>query len=282
MKVISTTDELIAFRRALDSTNSCIGIARIGLVPTMGALHKGHLSLITRSTKENTHTIVSIFVNPTQFLPNEDLSTYPRQLESDLRLCEENGVSAVFAPHINEMYQSQNEVKILAPSTMAYILEGFARPGHFDGVLQIVLKLFCLTRPHNAYFGQKDAQQLLIIKQMVQNLFLPITINPCPIVRDDDGLALSSRNIYLSPQERHLALALPKAINAIQKAYQNGETSCEILVQIGLEQLQHIQVEYLQACNHSLESITTIIPNQSLFLLCARIGKTRLLDNLWI
>ena len=155
MQVLQSIKELKAFRESL-------GVQSVGLVPTMGALHKGHLSLISESSRHNAHTIVSIFVNPTQFGQNEDLSTYPRTLEQDLALCENLGVSAVFAPSVEEMYASDDEIAILPPKMMGYVLEGFDRPTHFAGVLQVVLKLFMLTRPHKAYFGKKDAQQVLI------------------------------------------------------------------------------------------------------------------------
>ena len=165
----------------------------VGFVATMGALHKGHLSLIEKSLQENTHTIVSIFVNPTQFGENEDFGSYPRTLEADLALCEKAGVSAVFAPSVEDMY-STDEITFNPPKNMGYILEGFDRPTHFAGVIAVVLKLFMLIKPRKAYFGQKDAQQVLILQKMVRDLFLDIEIVPCEIVRDDDGLALSSRN----------------------------------------------------------------------------------------
>ncbi len=274
MKIIRTTNELIAFRDTLKGS--------VGLVPTMGALHKGHQSLIAQSLADNDYTFVSIFVNPTQFAPNEDLATYPRQLEMDSKLCKELGVDVVFAPSATEMYPKDDECTILAPKNMAYILEGFARPTHFNGVLQILVKLFGLTRASNAYFGQKDAQQLLIVKRMVEDLFLPIRINACPIVRDTDGLALSSRNIYLSKEERKQALAIPRSLESIHKAYNQGEKDFGKLALIALEILKDLEVEYLQACDYNLLQINTIIPNQSLIVLTARVGKVRLLDNLWL
>lgn len=314
MQVFHTTSELIAFRAKLESSFAknasagANGAISIGLVPTMGALHKGHRSLIEASIKENTHTIVSIFVNPTQFAPNEDLATYPRTLDSDIALCESLGVSAVFAPSADEMYKTResknadsgkiestapihasqiyanDEVRILPPQSMGYVLEGYARPTHFAGVLQVVMKLFMLTRAHRAYFGRKDAQQLLIIKRMVADLFIPIAIRDCPIVRDDDGLALSSRNVYLNQNERQNALAIPRALESIKKAYESGESSAQKLREIGLKELAKstLEVEYLQICDSNLALIDSIIPQNSLILLVARAGKTRLLDNLWL
>lgn len=275
MRQISTIAEFLEWRESLDS-------AKVGFVPTMGALHKGHQSLITKSVSENAHTIVSIFVNPTQFGANEDLSTYPRTLSADLELCKRSDVSVVFTPSIKEIYPYDEAIKILAPNSMSYVLEGASRPGHFDGVLQIVLKLFNLVRPNKAYFGKKDAQQLLLIKQMVRDLFLPIEVCACDIVRDDDGLALSSRNIYLTSSQRQLALAIPKSLFAIKRAFDDSEMSFDKLAQIALEILKDIEVEYLCACDYNLKRIDTIIQNQSLILLTAKIGKTRLLDNLWL
>lgn len=286
MKILHTKEELISFRASLDE---CSPTVCVGLVPTMGALHNGHKSLIQASLSENQHTIVSVFVNPTQFAPNEDLSTYPRTLESDCALCADLGVSAVFAPNVEEMYESpldaqfhNDEVSMLPPRSMGYVLEGFARPTHFSGVLQVVMKLFMLTRAHNAYFGRKDAQQILLIRRMVQDLFIPIQIRDCPIVRDIDGLALSSRNIYLSKEERARALAIPRALESILQAYNNGEIHTNTLRAIGLRELKGVEVEYLQICNENLRAIKQVIAQKSLVLLAARIGTTRLLDNLWL
>ncbi|WQW02184.1 pantoate--beta-alanine ligase [Helicobacter pylori] len=256
----------------------------VGFVPTMGALHRGHQSLIERSLKENSHTIVSVFVNPTQFGANEDFSAYPRPLEKDLALCEKLGVNAVFVPKIGEMYpyEAEQRLKLYAPTFLSHSLEGAMRHGHFDGVVQVVLKLFHLTNPTRAYFGKKDAQQLLIIQHLVQDLLLDIEITPCEIMRDDDNLALSSRNVYLSATERKQALAIPKALENIQQAIDKGEKACEKLKKLGLEILENLEVDYLECCNHKLEPLTIIEPANTLVLVAARVGKTRLLDNLWV
>ncbi|GAA9698654.1 pantoate--beta-alanine ligase [Helicobacter pylori] len=276
MRVLETIAALRECRKSLKES--------VGFVPTMGALHKGHQSLIERSLKENPHTIVSVFVNPTQFGANEDFSAYPRPLEKDLALCEGLGVNAVFVPKIGEMYpyEAKQRLKLYAPKFLSRSLEGAVREGHFDGVVQIVLRLFHLVNPTRAYFGKKDAQQLLIIQHLVKDLLLDIEIAPCEIVRDSDHLALSSRNVYLNATERKQALAIPKALEKIKQAIDKGEKACEKLKKLGLEILKNLEVDYLEFCNHKLEPLKTIEPANTLVLVAARAGKTRLLDNLWV
>ncbi|WP_100968167.1 pantoate--beta-alanine ligase [Helicobacter pylori] len=276
MRVLETIATLREYRKSLKES--------VGFVPTMGALHKGHQSLIERSLKENPHTIVSVFVNPTQFGANEDFSAYPRPLEKDLALCEGLGVNAVFAPKTSEMYpyEIEQRLKLYAPKFLSSSLEGAMRKGHFDGVVQVVLRLFHLVNPTRAYFGKKDAQQLLIIQHLVKDLLLDIEIAPCEIVRDDDNLALSSRNVYLNATQRKQALAIPKALESIKQAIDKGEKACEKLKKLGLEILETLKVDYLEFCNHKLEPLTIIEPTNTLVLVAARVGKTRLLDNLWV
>ncbi|GHR89060.1 pantoate--beta-alanine ligase [Helicobacter pylori] len=276
MRVLETIATLREYRKSLEES--------VGFVPTMGALHKGHQSLIERSLKENSHTIVSVFVNPTQFGPNEDFNAYPRPLEKDLALCEGLGVNAVFLPKTSEMYpyEIEQRLKLYAPEFLSSSLEGAVREGHFDGVVQVVLKLFHLVHPTRAYFGKKDAQQLLIIQHLVQDLLLDIEITPCEIVRDDDNLALSSRNVYLNATQRKQALAIPKALESIKQAIDKGEKACEKLKKLGLKILETLEVDYLEFCNHKLEPLKTIEPTNTLVLVAARVGKTRLLDNLWV
>ncbi|WP_187835629.1 pantoate--beta-alanine ligase [Helicobacter pylori] len=276
MRVLETIATLREYRKNLKES--------VGFVPTMGALHKGHQSLIERSLKENSHTIVSVFVNPTQFGANEDFSAYPRPLEKDLALCEGLGVSAVFLPKVSEMYpyEIEQRLKLYAPTFLSSSLEGAMRHGHFDGVVQVVLRLFHLTNPTRAYFGKKDAQQLLIIEHLVKDLLLDIEITPCEIARDDDNLALSSRNVYLNAVERKQALAIPKALENIKQAIDKGEKACEKLKKLGLGILETLEVDYLEFCNHKLEPLKTIEPTNTLILVAARVGKTRLLDNLWV
>ncbi len=276
MRVLETIATLREYRKSLKES--------VGFVPTMGALHEGHQSLIERSLKENSHTIVSVFVNPTQFGPNEDFNAYPRPLEKDLALCEGLGVNAVFLPKTSEMYpyEIERRLKLYAPEFLSNSLEGAMREGHFDGVVQVVLKMFHLVNPTRAYFGKKDAQQLLIIQHLVKDLLLDIEITPCEIVRDDDNLALSSRNVYLNATQRKQALAIPKALESIKQAIDKGEKVCEKLKKLGLEILETLEVDYLEFCNHKLESLKTIEPTNTLVLVAARVGKTRLLDNLWV
>ncbi|GHR84073.1 pantothenate synthetase [Helicobacter pylori] len=276
MRVLETIVALREYRKSLKES--------VGFVPTMGALHKGHQSLIERSLKENSHTIVSVFVNPTQFGSNEDFNAYPRPLEKDLALCEGLGVSAVFVPKTSEMYpyEIERRLKLYAPTFLSSSLEGAMREGHFDGVVQVVLKLFHLVHPTRAYFGKKDAQQLLIIQHLVKDLLLDIEIVPCEIVRDSDNLALSSRNVYLNATQRKQALAIPKALENIKQAIDKGEKACEKLKKLGLEILENLEVDYLEFCNHKLEPLKTIEPANTLVLVAARVGKTRLLDNLWV
>ncbi|WP_163533006.1 pantoate--beta-alanine ligase [Helicobacter suis] len=253
----------------------------IGFVPTMGALHSGHASLIQKARAQNKIVIVSIFVNPTQFGPHEDYNQYPRTLQADLELCEDLGVSAVFAPEPSEIYPFKQKITLQPPP---YLLgfENDARPHHFEGVLQVVLKLFNLVRPKRAYFGRKDAQQLLIIQHMVADLFLEIEIVPCEIVRDSDGLALSSRNVYLSQEQRQSALKLPQALIRIKKAIQAGENQCANLIQLGLETLEGLKVHYLSICDHHLAPLDQIQPTKTLILCAIQVGAVRLLDNLWV
>ncbi|GAA9002107.1 pantoate--beta-alanine ligase [Helicobacter pylori] len=276
MRVLETIAALREYRKSLKES--------VGFVPTMGALHKGHQSLIERSLKENSHTIVSVFVNPTQFGANEDFNAYPRPLEKDLALCERLGVNAVFVPKTSEMYpyEIEQRLKLYAPEFLSSSLEGVMRKGHFDGVVQVVLRLFHLVHPTRAYFGKKDAQQLLIIQHLVKDLLLDIEIAPCEIVRDSDNLALSSRNVYLNTTQRKQALAIPKALENIKQAIDKGEKACEKLKKLGLEILETLEVDYLEFCNHKLEPLKTIEPTNTLVLVAAHVGKTRLLDNLWV
>lgn len=278
MQVITNTVELRQYITEIKAKNKTIG-----LVPTMGALHNGHLSLITKSKEQCDCTIVSIFINPTQFAPNEDFEQYPRKKEADLSICQKAGVELVFMPEIAQMYplDSTLQTTFNAPKNMASVLEGATRPGHFDGVLQVVSKLFNLTQPTKAFFGQKDAQQLLIIQKMVEDLFLPIAIVPCPIIRTQDGLALSSRNAYLSANGKKEALKISSALNTITRAIMQGITDSKILKNAALEVLQNVEVEYLVIVDRELKELPKIKKDSTLVLIVARIEGVRLLDNLW-
>jgi len=271
MQVIKTVNELKTY----------LNKKEVGFVPTMGALHAGHLSLIKQSVKENQTTVVSIFVNPTQFLAGEDLDKYPKKTEADLKICELAGVDVVFLPNISDIY-GEDELSILSPKIKGYILEGASRPGHFDGVLQVVLKLFNIINPKNAYFGKKDAQQLYLIKKMTKDLFLDANIIPCEIVRDPDGLALSSRNVYLSPDERFKALSLSKSLKRAGKLVSAGKRETQEIKELSLEVLKDVEVEYFEIVDYDFNLIEKISLNNTIILVAAKVGNTRLIDNIWL
>ena len=255
----------------------------VGFVPTMGSLHDGHISLIKKARIENELIVVSIFVNPTQFLPGEDLDKYPKKDEADKKICEMCNVDYLFMPDINTMYQD-DEILIKAPKLNSFILEGEKRPGHFDGVLQIVLKLFNIVNPTNAYFGKKDAQQLSLITQMVQNLYLDINIIACDIVREADGLAYSSRNVYLSKDERKESLKISQALRHATKLISQKQLEVLEVVTEMRDVLKSpmIEIEYISITNRQFKTIESIELNNSIVLIAVKIGTTRLIDNIWI
>ena len=273
MKIIKTLDELIRIRKEIKDS--------VGFVPTMGALHDGHLSLIKQSVQNNEITIVSIFVNPTQFLAGEDLDNYPKKMEADAKICELADVDYLFTPEINTMY-SDDEVLIKAPNLRSYTLEGERRPGHFDGVLQIVLKLFNLVQPTNAYFGKKDAQQLALIIQMAKNLFLPINIVECEIIREADGLAMSSRNVYLSNEDRTEALKISKSLNSAAKMIGQNEFNVSNIISSMENIMKNMEIEYISIVNRDFKQIQTIEIGNSIILVAVKVGTPRLIDNIWI
>lgn len=258
----------------------------IGLVPTMGALHAGHASLIKKAKEKCDKIIVSIFVNPIQFCPNEDYDKYPRTLEKDLNICEELGVDVVFAPNPKEMYGdnvklSNTELTFVCPPyKLVDCLCGKSRPGHFDGVATVVLKLFNITQPDFAFFGQKDAQQLYILKKMVKDLNLNLEIVPCPIIRESDGLALSSRNTYLSPEERKMALTISKSLNQLEILYKQGIKDKETLFDTVISILdKNLELEYLEFRDFDTFEEIKEIKENTLIAIAVRCGKTRLIDN---
>jgi len=268
------------FKATLSFTGS------VGFVPTMGALHEGHLSLIRQARKENDFVIVSIFVNPTQFLEGEDLDAYPRKEEADVKICELAGVDVIFMPNSEMMYE-EDELSITAPFIRGFILEGTKRPGHFDGMLQVVMKLLNLiayNKPtaFRAYFGKKDAQQLVLITQMVKNYFINVEIIPCDIVRDSDGLALSSRNVYLSKEERIKALSLSRSLKRATELVMQKEFSVAYITKAMLEVLKEVDVEYVALVNREFQAIKDVEIGNTIILVAAGVGKTRLIDNLWI
>lgn len=274
MKVVHTIAELRAARAKLP--------APLGFVPTMGYLHQGHLSLARAAKQDCSSVAVSIFVNPTQFAPTEDLASYPRDLEKDLALLETVGVDLVWAPDETIMYPEGFQTWVTVRE-VTKPLEGFYRPEHFQGVTTVVTKLFNAVQPERAYFGQKDAQQAVVIQQMVRDLNFPIDIVVCPIVREPDGLALSSRNTYLSPKERQAATILHKALTAAKQAYLAGERDAEKIRQVMYSIFQTeplANVQYASCADlKTLEELKTISQG-ALLSVAVYIGKTRLIDNL--
>jgi pantoate--beta-alanine ligase len=258
----------------------------IGLVPTMGALHAGHLSLIEAARAENGYVVVSIFVNPTQFGPNEDLKRYPRPLERDLALCGKSGVDLVFHPQPAVMYPPDYRT-FVEVTGLQDVLCGASRPGHFRGVATIVLKLFNLVQPDHAYFGQKDAQQVRIIQQMVRDLNVPVEVRVCPIVREADGLALSSRNDYLEAEERRRATMLYRALTEARRRIEAGERDAAAVRQAMAEQIASVAgavLDYATVVDaDTLQSPIRIVAERPVLLaLAVRFGGTRLIDNLLI
>ncbi|WP_041083677.1 pantoate--beta-alanine ligase [Thermotoga profunda] len=254
----------------------------IGFVPTMGYLHQGHLSLVKRSKAENDITVVSIFVNPTQFGPNEDYTSYPRDLKRDLSMIEKEGVDFVFVPEVEEMYPKGYSTYVNEESLSKYLC-GKSRPGHFRGVCTVVTKLFNIVKPHRAYFGQKDAQQFRIIRRMVRDLNMDVEVIECPIVREPDGLAMSSRNVYLSTQEREQAVALNKSLKMAESLYRSGEKSASRIIEKILDYLSSfdkLKVDYVEIVDEeSLEPVSQI-NKKVIVALAVWVGKARLIDNI--
>ncbi|SFV60292.1 Pantoate--beta-alanine ligase [hydrothermal vent metagenome] len=273
MKIISSPLEL---KKLLENKKGTIGF-----VPTMGALHEGHLSLIKESKKQNDITVVSIFVNPTQFLEGEDLDKYPRRDEADKKICEVAGVDYLFMPSATDIY-GEDEPKIEAPKVRGYILEGATRPGHFSGVLSVVMKLLHIVSPTRAYFGKKDAQQLFLITQMVKSYFLDVEIIPVETARESDGLALSSRNVYLSKEERKEALKIPASLNLARTLITQGVLDTHKIIEAMHESLKPLQVEYVAIVSREFEYRDKIKIGDTIILVEVMVGSTRLLDNIWV
>lgn len=273
-KTMIIARSLTQLREALDGVSGSIGF-----VPTMGALHSGHRTLIDTARRENDCVVVSIYVNPTQFLAGEDLTTYPRKEEADFKICELSGVDVLFYP---QTLYGTDEVSVKAPDIRGYILEGASRPGHFDGVLTVVMKLFNSVRPTRAYFGKKDAQQLALITQMVDNFMIPIEIKPQETVRESDGLALSSRNVYLNPSQRQEALKLSSALKESTKLVMGGVVSTATITQAMHVVLEPLEVEYVAIVNRAFEAISEVVVGDTIVLVAARLGTTRLIDNVWM
>jgi pantoate--beta-alanine ligase len=255
----------------------------IGFVPTMGALHRGHLELVREARRRSNFVLVSIFVNPTQFGPNEDFTRYPRDLPGDLLKCADAGADAAFVPEVADMYPDGAETRVTV-GRLSSPLCGAYRPGHFDGVATVVAKFFALVGPCVAVFGRKDYQQLRVIERMAIDLLFPVTVVGHPTVRDSDGLALSSRNAYLSPEERLRALAIPRALHDAAQAYARGERNVGVLLQGAARRVEGAatSVDYVSlADTATLEPFdtATVLPGPALLAIAARIGHTRLIDN---
>lgn len=274
MQVLKTIADVRTFHQILSGT--------LGFVPTMGYLHAGHLSLVERARTENDHVAVSIFVNPTQFDRPDDLARYPRDLERDFALLEGKGVTFVFAPEPEEIYPPRHSTTVTV-SGVTDGLEGAHRPGHFNGVATVVCKLFNIVQPTRAYFGQKDAQQVVVVRRMTQDLNLSVEVIACPTLREADGLALSSRNVFLQREERQEALALSRALFTVRGAWEDGERNGEALRTLGTQifaTYPTVRLEYFSCADpDTLEEQSGLVVH-ALVSTAAWVGKVRLIDNL--
>ena len=275
--VITTTELIKRFLATANKENKTIG-----LVPTMGFLHKGHLSLIERAKKENDLVIVSIFVNPTQFSPNEDFETYPRSIMQDTILAYNVGADIIFNPNTREIYPEGSSSWVNVEGDITSVLCGASRPTHFKGVTTVVNILFNIIQPNRAYFGQKDAQQVAVLTKMVRDLHINVEIVVCPIVREEDGLALSSRNTYLSDEDRQQALVLNEALQLACRIYKGGERDVETLGQLiktKITTMPLAEIDYVSIYSYpSLAQINTIV-DTTIIAVAVKFGKTRLIDN---
>lgn len=257
------------------------GGRRLGFVPTLGALHRGHLSLIDRAGELCDRVAISVFVNPTQFAPDEDYEEYPRDLDRDLRLAGKHGVDVLFAPGREEMYPERPQAWVV-PGSMGDRLDGASRPDHFRGVLTVVAKLFNIVGPDVAVFGRKDFQQSVLVRRMVRDLNMPLEVDVAPIVREEDGLAVSSRNQYLDEEERRRARAMPDALRRVRKGYREGERSPDALIRAGRSVLAEAgaEIDYLEIVDpRTLEPVSEPAAPESVCAVAARVGETRLIDN---
>ena len=276
------TGKIVEARKLLEAARA--EGQRVGFVPTMGALHAGHRSLIRRARQETDFVVVSIFVNPAQFNAPEDLASYPRTFAGDLEACADEGTDLVFHPDEDEIYPRP-------PSTTVNVdgltrpMEGALRPGHFAGVALVCAKLFNIVGPCRAYFGEKDAQQVRVLRRMVEDLDMPVDVVSCPTVRDDDGLALSSRNVLLSPDDRSRALALPRALRAIEVSVAEGESDVQALLKLGralLEEAGLDAIDYLEVVDPDTLEAVESVEGPALVCGAVRVGGTRLIDNVMV
>jgi pantoate--beta-alanine ligase len=279
MQIISSISEMQSLTETLRGEGK-----RIGFVPTMGFLHEGHLSLMRKARQENDVVVASIFVNPAQFGPKEDLARYPRDAEGDRRKCGSAGVDIIFTPSTEEMYP-EKPVVFVAVEGISDILEGASRPGHFRGVATVVAKLFNIVQPHRAYFGQKDYQQCAVIKRMVKGLDLGVEVAVLPTMREPDGLAMSSRNSYLDPEERKKAACLYRALNAAGDLIKAGVHEPEKVKQKAravVASEKGVEVDYVEVVDPETLAVLDPVRMPAAVLIAARIGSTRLIDNLLV
>lgn len=277
MKIINTIEEMNAISKRIILEGKSIGY-----VPTMGYLHAGHLSLIKKAREHNDIVIVSIFVNPTQFGPSEDLEAYPRDLERDATLCEAEGTDIIFHPKPEDMYPHGYTTYVETYGVITKKLCGASREGHFQGVTTVLTKLFNIVRPSSAYFGQKDAQQVAVVEKMVKELNIDVAIVPCPIIREADGLAMSSRNAYLTASQRKDALVLSQSLNKAQTLIEEGQRSAALIIKAMtkiIESVDYAEIDYVEIVDAAtLESVETLM-GDTLIALAVKVGKPRLIDN---
>lgn len=276
MEIVSSVEEVRSYVKEWKKQ----GLS-VGLVPTMGYLHEGHKSLIDAAIKENDRVVVSVFVNPTQFAPTEDLESYPRDFDRDARLCEDAGAALIFHPQPEEMYH-EGYSTFVDMNTLTKVLCGKSRPIHFSGVCTVVAKLFNIVKPDRAYFGEKDAQQLAVIRHMVEDLNFDIEIVGCPIVREEDGLAKSSRNTYLNETERKQALVLSKALKEGKSMIEQGTRDADVIkqaIRTIIEEAPLAKIDYIEIVDFKTFENVTEIQGEILAAVAVYIGKTRLIDN---
>ena len=277
MEVLRTNDEMTKWREERYRKGQIVGF-----VPTMGYFHKGHLALMEEALRRADEVVVSIFVNPTQFSPGEDLDQYPRDLERDLKLCRELGVQAIFAPEVEEMYPSGFQTRVQVEH-ITQNLCGLHRQGHFSGVALVVTKLFCAIRPHLAVFGEKDFQQLVVIKRLSEDLNLGVEIVAHPTVREPDGLAMSSRNKYLSEEERNSALSLSRSLQAARNMVAEGERQVDVLLARVKEMIEaepHTRIQYVQVVDEETVADIDEVTPKAVMAMAVFVGQARLIDNM--
>lgn len=277
MKILKTIEEIKAFAGEMSKAGK-----KIGLVPTMGALHEGHLTLMREARKECEIVIASVFVNPTQFGPNEDYDAYPRKFEEDCQKLEQEGIDAVFHPEPEVMYPQGYLTYVNVDGDITNRLCGARRPGHFRGVATVVTKLFNLSRATDAYFGQKDAQQVVVVRRFVEDLNIPVRIHMVPIVREESGLARSSRNMYLSSEEREAALVLSRSLKKAETAFAGGEKDTSALKKLVREELageKLAEIDYVELYSFPALQELAKVDQPALLAIAVKIGKTRLIDN---